>query len=303
MNRLSFLLIIVLGTFSQATALVISFPRAISELIPADLSSNDIDRKMIPLSLRIRSTREEDIPKISALLATAGMENEESNSFAASINKMRLSASFQSLLSPRFQALQKGREVISQVSKYCLDLAGKNNDFEKISAANRLRLIWEHDSFRSYLQKASLLSNEPHIWKDHNFYLCPSDPSQLQHMMVTAEDRTSGSIVGFCEVAMLLPPHAKDVTDAVPTIVNLVISRQYRRRGVANRLLATTMLHVARFWNQSSSDEIALYVASDNESAISLYKKNGFQPRHPWTSSSDHSYFTKTVHYLTRHNE
>jgi ribosomal protein S18 acetylase RimI-like enzyme len=291
-----FVIVFFLSFSSRVKALIISHPRSKSEFAPAESSANEVVSQIIPLSLRIRSTREEDIPRICDLLASSEICREKSDLFGVSIAKMRLSASFHSLLTQRFQAWQKGRSVMSEVAKLCQDLEVEDYDRVNTLEANKLRMIWDNDSFRCYLQKAALLSNEPHLWKDHNFYLCPSDTSLFQHMMVTAEDKRSGSIVGFCEVAMLLPPFGSDLTHAVPTIGNLIISRQYRRKGIASRLLATATAYVAQFWNQSLSDEIGLYVASNNKSAISLYQKHGFQLRHPVDSCQEKWYFTKNIH-------
>lgn len=220
----------------------------------------------VPVSVRIRSTREEDIGQISSLLASAAADsaNDGPFNFGASIAKIKRSASFHSLLLHRYQTMREGYIALSKVNKLCLD--------KQVSDADRLRLIWDHDAFRSKIQKAATMSNEPHLWKEHNFSLCPQDPSQLQHIMLTAEDSLSGSVVGFCEVAMMSSP--EDETSCKPTIANLATCLQYRRRGIASNLLTTVVRYVKQQWD--SSDEIALYVSKDNENAISLYTKHGF---------------------------
>ena len=220
-----------------------------------------------PVSVRIRSTREEDIEQIASLLASAGSDNSNNGMFnwGASIAHMRRVASFQSLLLLRCQTIREGNKAFSKVTKDCQDV--------QVSDSDRLRLIWEHDGFRTKLQKAATMSAEPHLWKEHNFYVCPQDTCQLQHILLTAEDVSSGTVVGFCEVAMMSAPHGED--SRAPTIANLATSSQYRRRGIAGDLLASATRYVKQHWDLSH--EIALYVSNDNDAAVSLYSKHGFE--------------------------
>jgi ribosomal protein S18 acetylase RimI-like enzyme len=249
----------------QSYALIVSSPRTFMDVFKPAITDADVSVH-VPVSVRIRSTRMEDIEQISSLLASAAADgtNDGQFNFAASIAKMKRSASFHSLLLHRYQTMREGYIALSKVNNLCL---GK-----QVSEADRMRLIWDHDSFRSKVQKAATMSNEPHAWKEHNFSLCPQDPSQLQHIMLTAEDSLSGSVLGFCEVAMMSSP--EDETSCKPTIANLATCLQYRRRGIASNLLSTVVRYVKQQWD--SSDEIALYVSKDNENAISLYKKHGF---------------------------
>lgn len=246
------------------------------------LSSHGIATSVRPIAVRIRATREEDIGPISDLLATTTTTSETEHrkgifNFGVSmVTQMKRSTSFQSLLLHRFQAIEEGKKALSKVAQQCIDA--------QVSDADRLRLIWNHDAFRSKLQKAATMSNEPHMWKEHNFSLCPQGASQLQHIMLTAEDTLSGTIVGFCEVAMMSSPDHHDTSNplksamGIPTIANLATSPQYRRRGIASSLLASATRYVQRNW-ETSSNEVALYVSKDNDRAVSLYKKYGFQER------------------------
>ena len=237
-----------------------------------------------PIAVRIRATREEDIGPVSDLLAsttttTSGMEHRNGifNFGVSMVTHMKRSTSFHSLLLQRFQTIEEGKRALSKVSQKCVDA--------QVSDADRLRLIWNQDAFRNKLQKAAAMSNEPHLWKEHNFSLCPQGASQLQHIMLTAEDTLSGSIVGFCEVAMMSSPDHHDTSDTtpvptigIPTIANLATSPQYRRRGIASSLLTSATRYVQQCW-ETSSNEIALYVSKDNERAVSLYTKYGFEER------------------------
>jgi ribosomal protein S18 acetylase RimI-like enzyme len=247
-------------------------------------SSNGVATNVRPIAVRIRATREEDIGPVSELLATAitptpvtEQRNGIFNFGVSMVTQMKRSTSFHSLLLHRFQAIEEGKRALSIVAHQCIDT--------QVSDTDRLRLIWNHDAFRSKLQKAAAMSNEPHLWKEHNFSLCPQGASQLQHIMLTAEDTLSGSIVGFCEVAMMSSPEHPDTSNplesaiGIPTIANLATSPQYRRRGIATSLLASATRYVQRNW-ETSSDEVALYVSKDNGRAVSLYKKHGFHERY-----------------------
>merc|ERR1712232_995503 len=126
-------------------------------------------------------------------------------------------------------------------------------------------MIWDQESlFRSLIQKAAKQSKEPHAWKDHNFALCPPDFTHFQHKMITAEDTYSRSILGFCEVFMLLTPTG-DCCDINPTVANLVISPHYRRRGIGSNLLESAKRYVNQNWR---TQKVALYVKRWNVQAI-----------------------------------
>eukprot|EP00543_Licmophora_paradoxa_P012095 CAMPEP_0202465148 /NCGR_PEP_ID=MMETSP1360-20130828/64551_1 /ASSEMBLY_ACC=CAM_ASM_000848 /TAXON_ID=515479 /ORGANISM="Licmophora paradoxa, Strain CCMP2313" /LENGTH=314 /DNA_ID=CAMNT_0049088761 /DNA_START=1 /DNA_END=945 /DNA_ORIENTATION=+ len=223
-----------------------------------------------PISLRIRSTREDDVGEISTLLATASIGADgPSLNWKQRIDMLRVKRFLQSLLEQRFHVLRIGREAATAIDQ---------NTECVISDADRLRLVWEHANFAVQLEKASKMSSEPHVWKQHNFALCPPDAVHLQHIMMTAMDSTTGTIVGFCEVAMMTPPDSVEKDNnkvtRLPTIANLVTNTQYRRQGIATSLLKSATRFVRDRWE---SDEIGLYVYKDNQRAASLYQKLGFE--------------------------
>jgi len=227
---------------------------------PTHSNTRNLKRKV-----RIRSTRKKDIEDVAALLAsTLYQPDNEGLNWKASIDKLRRVKSFKELIKNRFDMLCEGKKVAS-----IIDASIIRNECHE---AERLRLMWDRESFRHQVQKAAEQAKEPHAWRDHNFALCPQDPSHLQHKMFTVQDVTSGSIVGFCEVAMMLTPESDDF-DVNPTIANLVTSPEFRRCGIGSSLLESVKRYVKQNWK---SDNLALYVKRSNAKAIGLYQKQGF---------------------------
>lgn len=244
-----------------------------------------------PLSLRLRSTKEDDLNGIASLLASARVNIDESRwNWKTSMNVLRNKSALYTLLSHRFQAIKEGEKAAAKLTL---------ND--ALSEADRMRLLWSHDSFRNQLEKAVTMATEPHIWKQHDFAACPKNPNSLRHVMITAEDRTTGNVVGFCEVAMMaLPPcHQHDFTSTAyaPTIANLAASSKLRRQGIASALLKSAKRFVHRQW---SHDEITLYVEKANEGAIALYSKQGFRPKGFDDSSEQDGKLYMTQSLLTK---
>jgi ribosomal protein S18 acetylase RimI-like enzyme len=239
-----------------------------------------------PLSLRLRSTKEEDLNDIASLLASATVNIHESRwNWKTSMNVLRNKSALYTLLSYRFQAIKEGEKA---AAKLILEDAPSETD--------RMRLLWSHDSFRRKLEKAVNMAKEPHIWKQHNFSLCPNNPNLLRHAMITAEDCITGNVVGFCEVAMMSDC---TLTAYAPTIANLATCSKYRRQGIASALLKSAKRYVHRQW---SHDEITLYVEKENEGAIFLYSKQGFRPKGCNSSEQDGKlYMTQSL--LTNERE
>lgn len=267
-------------------ALVVKAPGICVETT-IDKPSEQVEIKA-PLSLRLRSTREDDLNGIASLLASARVNTDESQwNWKTSMNVLRNKSVLYTLLSHRFRAIKEGEKAAAKLTS--------NIAFNE---ADQMRLLWSHDSFRNQLEKAVTMAAEPHIWKQHDFAVCPKNPNSLRHAMITAEDRTTGNVVGFCEVAMMAPPpcHQHDCTSTVyaPTIANLVASSKYRRQGIASALLKSAKRYVHCHW---SHDEITLYVEKVNKGAISLYSKQGFRPK-GFGDSSEHDgsvYMTQSL--------
>ena len=66
-----------------------------------------------------------------------------------------------------------------------------------------------------------------------------------------------------------------DGTISAPLMSNLAISKQYRRRGLAEELVKATESIARKEWGYN---ECYLYVEKRNIPAIKLYKKMGYKP-------------------------
>lgn len=284
--------------FTFTDALVVTSPRWEGDGAPQRTRTMDgaaapetistTHQQQVPnLRLRIRSTAPKDIPMVSSILSHALLEDEkekgsappQQSQYAFNFKKrmefLRTKAGVTSLLHSRMEAIATGKKLWQIVSRSSLEGL---NDTEK------LRYLWSSDIFRNKLEKACKLSDEPHSWKGYNFACAPEKTEQLFHKMLTAENVVTGEIVGFCEVAMLSQPnHWSTVGDdgshsvknqAVPTIVNLVTSAEYRRRGIASSILQSASKYVEL---QGCSQELALYVEQHNKGALRMYERLGFQ--------------------------
>jgi ribosomal protein S18 acetylase RimI-like enzyme len=192
--------------------------------------------------------------------------------FKRRMELLKIKAGVTSLLHSRMETIRVGKMLWRKVSSD-VSLQGLND-------RERLRFLWSDDTFRNKLEKASKLSHEPHVWKGHNFACAPQKADRLCHKMLTAENTITGDIVGFCEVAMLSQPQESLEEECsfgeepLPTIVNLVTSPEYRRRGVASSILKSASRFVRHEWE---CDAIALYVEEKNEGAVRMYERFGFE--------------------------
>ena len=265
------------------------------------VSSAGTKIERLDLDLRIRATTEGDIMQVANMLTHALLEEDGVGAAAGKHNKQKLLSPLQSmkfrnirsgvapLLQSRMNAIKIGRKILG-------DHLGKGT-LENMEEADQLRLLWSNDNFRNSVGKAASLSNEPHIWNDHNFACAPQSFNWLFHKMITAENAYTGEIIGFCEIAMLSQPSDGDSSESntygigssvfdeecslleeepgVPTIVNLVTSADYRRRGVGSTVMNSAMNYLQK--SSSTFNEIALYVEEENDSAIKMYERLGFQ--------------------------
>jgi ribosomal protein S18 acetylase RimI-like enzyme len=262
-----FSLLLILTTNIETIALVASAPGISVNTFVDTAPQGPVEIAAPPLSLRLRSTTECDLHDVASLLATVTTNADESQgNWKTSMEILRNKSAWHILLSSRYEAMKEGERAAKHEP---LDDAINNVD--------RMRLLWAHDSFRRKLEKAAAMAKEPHVWKDQSYNECPQHPDSLRHAMITAEDRTTGRLVGFCEVAMLALPsiHQTECVSiaCAPTIVNLATSPKHRRQGIAFALLTSAEHYVQRKW---SHDEITLYVESANDGAVALYSKHGF---------------------------
>lgn len=222
------------------------------------------------ISVRIRSTRECDLNSIARILAIASVRpyrRDESKlvNFRHKMDMLRAQAGYGVMLQARYQAVQAGIEM--------------TDDFDvAFDDPKRLRMLWMHDAYRGKVERAAKLSSEPtHVWRRHNFDCAPPSSRWLQHKMLTAEDSKNGKVVGFMEVAMMTDPTSigdDGSTVAQPTVANLAVSPEYRRRGIASRLLGSASRYVRQEW---TCPNLRLYVEKENEPAFSMYNNLGFR--------------------------
>jgi ribosomal protein S18 acetylase RimI-like enzyme len=244
-------------------------------------------------NVRIRSTQATDLPEIATMLSTAAIKSPESGrwNWKTDMDRLWAKADIEALLRPRFEAIQEGRKTLAKLSQ--LNLKNMIDDEDQ----TRLQLLWGNDRFRRSILKASRDTGEPNVWQTHNFALAPKDASWLYHLQITAEDAATGQVVGFVEVAMLSNPrksqpenessdknndsdaNSNSIDDDScslvysPAITNLAVSEDYRRRGIATRLLQTAARFARQEWE---AQHFGLYVEQANSAAIALYQRNGY---------------------------
>lgn len=259
----------------------------------------------LDLNIRIRATNEGDIMQVANMLTHALLEEDgvgagAAKQGAANQNKQHLLSPLKSL---KFRNIRSGVAPLLQSRMNAIKIGRKilrdhlgNGTLENMAEADQLRLLWSNDNFRNSIEKAASLSNEPHIWNEHNFACAPQSFNWLFHKMITAENAYTGEIIGFCEIAMLSQPSVGDSSEkdtngtgsaffdeecsllekeqGIPAIVNLVTSADYRRRGVGSTVMNSAMNYLQK--SSSRFNEIALYVEEGNDSAIKMYERLGF---------------------------
>jgi len=118
----------------------------------------------------------------------------------------------------------------------------------------------------------------------HAMYVVTEDEPELDAYQSAAAGRegSKGYVVGFVEIGMLPSPikeekewngvTAKSTVD-VPYIGNLVVNKEWRRNGIASKMVRIA-LKVAEKWQY---EKIFLAVDFDNSKALNLYRKLGFE--------------------------
>lgn len=268
--------LLVASSLSGNQALIVSpRPSLSSSQATAKLPINSVGRENVSVA-RIRTARRADLEPISELLSTA-IAGEDTTNWRVKMERLRIKASLKSRLDMRIRALEEAKKQLSrtvQMTEGTLSV--------ELGNADHLRYLWSNDSFRNKVRHAALQTSEPTPWEHHNFALAPEDPGWLRHEMIKAEDVDTGSVVGFVEIATLRCP-AFDQPDesgkeffmeCAPTIANLVVSPNWRGRGVAKGLVKSAERLVQRKWK---CNELGLYVEKRNQRALNLYSKAGYQ--------------------------
>jgi len=238
---------------------------------------------VVPITFRIRSTIESDIPDISEVWAQCVDRNKNPLNqqqgpfnFRRKMEFLKSKDTIQKLLVSRLQTIRLGQQTIEECYL--------SYEEETLEESDRLRYLWSNERFRTCVERATQLSKDPHIWTEYNFACAPQSTKYLQHKMLTAEDRATGELLGFCEIAMLQNPMTEELVSPTgekeedhtmlsPTLMNVIVNPKFQRRGVASRMIRSAQTFVHKEWN---SDRLSLYVNSDNIGAISLYRRHGF---------------------------
>lgn len=197
------------------------------------------------------------------------------------IEVMAARIEYRELINSRLKCVNSFEQIIRRISE------------DELRYRDKLTTrAWQNKNFRSLVGTAANRTMLLHGWNEADM-MNPS-PEIFQHaMFVLIDTKQIGfdegqKVVGFCEIAMLQCP--KSTSDAFgpivrPTITNLVVSKNHRRQGLAQRLVKSSRQYVKNCFRPSAL--MGLYVDVNNEPAKQLYEKLGFQ----------------IVHYLERDNE
>lgn len=222
---------------------------------------------------RIRQSREADLSEVASMLSEAVVHKGSAGAnngwpWKAKLDRIFAKADIETLLRQRLLAIQ-----IAQ--KHYRNLVSPSIPHED----DRIQLLWMNTRLRDQIEKASSQTGEENLWQEHNFAITP--PKEfLQHLQLTAEDIRSGQVLGFVEVAQLSDPRGdkskKDPKQPSfsPAITNLATSADFRRKGIATRLLRSAETFAIRKWGAKS---LGLYVERRNFAALALYQNFGFE--------------------------
>ena len=246
--------------------------------------------------ISVRSTKPNDLPTIVDLLAfeTSGPNGSSPKTFNWKTKMQRLKniQSLKTQLSNRLSVVNAARELMHPQSPLVKKYADDTNvDIDVSAHARAHQILWSDDSFRNKCEKAIKTTLEYNtystLWNNYNFALTP-DERLMQHYMITAIDDTfvgyddddgdgDGDVVGFCEVGILSNPDVEG--ELMYCIGNLVVSPNHRQRGIGSKLIKNA-LRTMRMHGKAQLlglENVGLYVDGQNENAIGLYEKIGFQ--------------------------
>lgn len=242
--------------------------------------------------IRLRTAKLQDIDSISNMLAAASLQTNgcgpsKTHWWHQNLQFLQAKSSHHRQLSKRFHAIEEARNHLKS-------FPSSNTPHNKNC---KPRYLWVSNNFRDHLKQAVntyceyICDKEECYWYSHNYViLSPEEESLLQHVLIVAEESKSENVIGFMEVAMFVPKpflEPEQEQNYQPTVMNLVVSASHRRRGIASRLLSSSIRYIRQNWilpdtrkddgvTSSSSQHIGLFVDKTNMGAIELYQNNGF---------------------------
>jgi ribosomal protein S18 acetylase RimI-like enzyme len=101
-------------------------------------------------------------------------------------------------------------------------------------------------------------------------------PDRRSELLVCYNGNKSNEIMGCAgiEVSKIQTPNGKSQPNLAPLMSNLAVGKQFRRKGVAEKLVIAAEELAKKQWGY---DECFLYVEKRNTPALKLYKKLGYK--------------------------
>jgi len=238
--------------------------------------------------LRIRRTVESDLPIVASFLSTASVQK---GSFSW-MERIWARHDIEGLLKRRLRAVTEGQKAKARLDHL-------NSNIYNASMDDKLyleHLWWSSDRLRTEIAAAAKETGEDSVWRRRGTQFPPDSIHWLNHIQMTA-CTVDGTVVGFCEVAMLSNPTATATASQdekwliawsnsqsnqddhhnnryySPAITNLAVAPEYRRQGVGRRLLSRAETYVQRHWKAPA---LGLYVQDTNAAANALYEQRGY---------------------------
>ena len=260
-------------------------PQSTSSPPPSSITSSENSGSFDRGAIRIRQTVESDLTAVSAMLSTAASSARPPSSpfdWKNKMNQLFTQADISVLMRCRLEAMDEGRKALARL-----------DTIPNLREQDRLKFLWAtSDKLRRLIEKASEDTGEDNVWRRHNFALTPADWTWFHHLQLTAEHVETNTVVGFCEVAMLSNPlltmdgdkdpssNGEEDSSSIksvafsPAITNLATAPEWRRRGIASRMLTVAERVVQRKWEYN---ELGLFVEKTNDAALALYKRQGYE--------------------------
>jgi len=218
---------------------------------------------------------ERHINDVASLLAKTVVG--EKISFNEMVRFLKAKTEFETQIRSRYSCIGAGEKTLRRARE----------KHESIPREMMSKVLWSDDTFRDKVESAVKRSNERwHGWHNWNYAISPP-VNMLQHLMIVIEGNDSGNVLGFCEVGMLArnfsdEDHGDDVDNPLqiqmlsPTIMNLTVDPQFRRNGLACKLMTSARRCTRRYFDLPINEALGLYVKTENEAARRLYEKLGF---------------------------